>query len=423
MVLNNEDYVSKVNDQIQRSHLIETENDLSADFHEQVKTWVEKWTGLRKLSKEWAEYIIPSKPRAGTMYGLIKTHKPNNTNPTRNISSGCGTAVEYLSIFVETHLAPIANALPSRIKDTSHFLQIIDEINNNGNLPPNVILASLDVVNMFPNIDNVKGVTDVTNKLEQRTKKDPPTRCIIEALLLCLQCNNTTFLDKQYLQTDGTAQGPHMACSYSDIAMDRYDRAVNVPSKSPLVWWRFRDDIFLLWTYTLIELNRFVNYMNNLDDTGKLKYTLKIGDASGLDMMDLTLLFNPQTCKIATDIYAKPTNTFTYVDPNTCYSKRNINNVPYGVALRIRRICDTDEKFQTRAEEYKNYMIARNYEPTVVDEKFALAGSISREEARRPKRGNYNNNNNNNNNKVPRATNQYTVVQYIVNCPSEVEKS
>ena len=106
---------------------------------------------------------------------------------------------------------------------------------------------------------------------------------------------------------------------------------VNVPSKSPLVWWRFRDDIFLLWTHTLIELNRFVNYMNNLDDTGKLKYTLTIGDASGLDIMDLTLLFNPQTCKIATDIFAKPTNTFTYVDPNTCYPKRNINNVPYGV--------------------------------------------------------------------------------------------
>ena len=36
------------------------------------------------------------------MYGLIQTHKENN--PLRVIASGCGIAIEYLSIFVEKYL-------------------------------------------------------------------------------------------------------------------------------------------------------------------------------------------------------------------------------------------------------------------------------------------------------------------------------
>ena len=45
--------------------------------------------------------------------------------------------------------------------------------------------------------------------------------------------------------------------------------------------------------------------------------------------------------KICVDVFAKPTNSFTYVLASTCYPKKNINNVPKGIALRLRTICDT----------------------------------------------------------------------------------
>ena len=60
------------------------------------------------------------------------------------------------------------------------------------------------------------------------------------------------------------------------------------------------------------------------------------------------------------DVFAKPTNSFTYVLSSTCSPKRNINNVPKGIALRLRRICNTDEKFDIRSYEYQNYLIARD---------------------------------------------------------------
>ena len=381
VVLNNTDYTQKVQDQINCSHLTETETDLSSQFENEIKQWQEKWKDLRKLPKEWITYTTPSNPKPGTMYGLIKTHKPNNTNPARTISSGCGTSSEYLSIFVETHLAPIADKLESRIKDSSHLLDIIDKINSSP-IPGNPILASLDVVNMFPNIDNVKGIADVTAKLNLRTKKDPPTTCIIEALRICLQCNNTTFNKKHYLQTDGTAQGPHMACSYSDIAMDRYDQAAKGYHSPPFVWFRFRDDIFIVWIHGIDELHNFVTFMNEVDETHKMRFLLQVGTNNSLNFNDLTIEMDPTTHQLTTDIYAKPTNTFTYVNPNTCYPKRNIENIPFGVALRLRRICDTDDKFNDRSEEYSNYFIARGYKPSKVDQHFNKAKNISRQEAR-----------------------------------------
>ena len=64
----------------------------------------------------------------GKMYGNVKTHKIGN--PTRVKTSGCNTAIENLSIFVENVLYDVASELPSTIKDTNHMLDIIDNLNS-----------------------------------------------------------------------------------------------------------------------------------------------------------------------------------------------------------------------------------------------------------------------------------------------------
>ena len=95
------------------------------------------------------------------MYGLIKAHR--NNNPAPIITSGCNTAVKFLSIFVEKALYDVASKLPSRIKYTGHMLDIVDEINSS-NLPTNSILVGFGIVYMFPSTDNkprLKSVHDI----------------------------------------------------------------------------------------------------------------------------------------------------------------------------------------------------------------------------------------------------------------------
>ena len=83
------------------------------------------------------------------------------------------------------------------------------------------------------------------------------------------------------------------------------------------------------------ELHKFFDFKNNIDTSGKITFTMPV--------------------------YAKATNSFKYVFPSKCYPRRNINNIPESIALRLRRICDSDEKFYMLSDEYQNYLIERDY--------------------------------------------------------------
>ena len=164
------------------------------------------------------------------------------------ITSGCGTAVEFLSIFVENYLYKEVNKIDSRIKDTPDMLNIIDNINSRSIITKDSVLVSFDVVNMFPSIDNVLGLEAASEILHNRESDFPPTECILDCLNcpICLEYNNSVFDNHFYLQVDGTAMGRHMSCSYSDIAMYKFDlKALNYKA-GLLCWKRFRDDVFVL---------------------------------------------------------------------------------------------------------------------------------------------------------------------------------
>ena len=70
------------------------------------------------------------------------------------------------------------------------------------------------------------------------------------------------------------------------------------------------------------------------------------------------------------------------MSPTACYPKQSLNNIPRGVALRLARICDTDEKLNSRSIEYKNYFIARDFKPFIVNKHFAHDSTLSRQQAR-----------------------------------------
>ena len=59
--------------------------------------------------------------------------------------------------------------------------------------------------------------------------RSPPTEYVLEALRLCLECNNSVSSDKTFIQIDGTAEESHMPCSYSDIAMAHFDNGAEKP--------------------------------------------------------------------------------------------------------------------------------------------------------------------------------------------------
>ena len=67
--------------------------------------------------------------------------------------------------------------------------------------------------------------------------------------------------------------------------------------------------------------------------------------------------------------------------PTNCYPRKSLNNISRDITLRLRRICDTDEKFNSRSTEYNNYCIARDYKPSIVNKHFVHVSILSVQQA------------------------------------------
>ena len=63
-----------------------------------------------------------------------------------------------------------------------------------------------------------------------------------------------------------------------------------------------------------------------------------------IDFLDLRLKFEKESKRISVDIFSKTTNNFTYAPPSTRFPKNIIENIPKGVVLHLRRMCDSDSK-------------------------------------------------------------------------------
>ena len=73
------------------------------------------------------------------------------------------------------------------------MLGTIDDVNYSNMITDSSILVSFDIVKMFPNIDNMSSLEAVSETLSNREPDFPLVDCILEALTLCLEGNNSVF--------------------------------------------------------------------------------------------------------------------------------------------------------------------------------------------------------------------------------------
>ena len=76
---------------------------------------------------------------------------------------------------------------------------------------------------------------------------------------MVLKKNVFEFNSECFLQISGTAIGTKMAPAYANIVMSIFERKLLTGScNKPLVWFRYIDDIFAIWTYGEDKLKDFM---------------------------------------------------------------------------------------------------------------------------------------------------------------------
>ena len=81
-----------------------------------------------------------------------------------------------------------------------------------------------------------------------------------------LKKNLFEFNSKIKQQVSGTAIGTKFAPPYACLFMDKFETSfLETQQLQPLVWFRYFDDIFFIWTHGEEELNLFLKSLNEFD--------------------------------------------------------------------------------------------------------------------------------------------------------------
>ena len=120
---------------------------------EVVKAIVDKMFKEGDIDDKAADYFVPEKAKPSRFYTFSKTHKRKGDSvnvPIRPVISGCGSATERLSHFVDFYLKQYVSELDSYVNDCKHLMRKIECINSEGPLPEGSALFTIDVVANVP---------------------------------------------------------------------------------------------------------------------------------------------------------------------------------------------------------------------------------------------------------------------------------
>ena len=340
------------------------EKDPTEDYLGRVIRWADRYYSSGDLSQKLVDGLIPDKAAPGAIYGLDKTHKVPPT--LRTITSGCGTATEKLSAFVAVNLQPLAESLPSVIRDTSQFLRVLEDVKRRGPLPNGCKLVTIDVVDMFASLDSDDGLRITESFLNKRQTQIPSTSCILDALRICLDSNCSQFGDIFVKQHKGAATGPKYVCDYADLAMSNYDNLiVNYSPFSLLSYSRYRDDCFLLWSDSEDSLVDFLAFLNSIKPS--IQFTMKCS-SSQIEYLDVLVYVKDGI--LNTTVYSKPTDDHVYLHPSSNHPRHQIRAIPRGQAIRLKRIISDEGELRKAFAEYTQHFLDRGYDEKLIKTSF-----------------------------------------------------
>ena len=126
---------------------------------------------------------------------------------------------------------------------------------------------------------------------------------------------------------------------------------------------RFIDDIFFMWTHGKEQLNLFLKDLNEFHPN--LKFTYETSQNS-VDFLDLNVSLKDDA--IFTDLHIKPTDGHQFLHYKSSHPRVIKNSIPFSQALRIRRLCSSQNDLHSHISNLKGWLLARDYPQKVVSE-------------------------------------------------------
>ena len=338
VIMDVKDYVDEANRQLQDTQYYRKLNyDPTGDHANIIRNTLEEFKKNNELDEDIAEGLKPLEPRTPRFYLLPKIHKENN--PGRPVISSVDCHTSRISSFVDYHIQDSAQSLKSYVRDTT---DLINKISTTGELPEEAYLVTMDVEALYTNIPNNEGLQALKEAMDKKQHKSVATIVIVTLMRLILTLNNFVFNDKNYLQIKGCVMGTICAPPFANIFMEKFEETFIYPYIQNLciLYLRYIDDLFLIWTGTKEQFKDFVTNLNSQHPS--IKFSYQISDKS-IDFLDTTVYIKNR--RLHTTIFTKPTDKQNYLHYKSEHPLPLKNNIPFGQILRIKRICSEALEF------------------------------------------------------------------------------
>ena len=223
VVWDREDYLKEAESQLSDESVYEEVfGDVVSPLVKIIKYHLAKVKTRGDINSETLDYFMANNPRLGRFYLLPKIHKRLEGVPGRPVISNCGYFTENISSFLDYHLQPLARQVKSYLKDTNDFVRKLRDLPS---LPDDVLLCTIDVVGLYPNIPHDDGLTAIKTALDKREEKTILTESLLELAKCVIKNNIFEHNCRFFKRKQGTAIGTKMAPPYAILFMVELERS------------------------------------------------------------------------------------------------------------------------------------------------------------------------------------------------------
>lgn len=313
------------------------------------------------ISKAQLSYLTgPKNIRQRVFYLLPKIHKkpetwpkPGIMPPGRPIVSDTESETYRISEFIDFYLNPLSIKHKSYIKNSYEFVQKIKNFATDSNY----LLVTGDVESLYTNMNLDRSLKCTKEILKCHPDPSRSDKHLLQLLEICLKNNDFTFNNKFYLQTMGCAMGKRFAPSLANIYLLDFDtKAMNGYKTKPLIFFRYLDDIFLLWPGDVASLIEYEKYLNSLIPDINIKLEYSHEKISFLDV-----LVYIEEGKLKTKTFFKETDKHLLLHTGSFHPKHVFEGLVKSQLLRFKRLSSTRDNYNQSSKILFKVLSNRGY--------------------------------------------------------------
>ena len=381
VIMDKLDYENKIFEMLNdKNTYTETNTDDTLETKDNANTLFQNLYYNDYVTKKQYNNLTNFHPNCPIFYGIPKIHKPNN--PLRPIVSQINGPTSRVSKYVDKLLTVAENQIPYLLKDTTAFLNLIE---NHKQVTPNTLLVTLDVTSLYTNIPQEEGAKLVTEFYTEtlnswndtHTIKPIPPDYLYELIKFILHNCTFQFQNKFYKQNFGTTMGASFSVKFANIYMHKFVTKFFLENNhyKPQYLARLVDDIFFPWNQNENSLKDLIYKLNNFHNS--IKFEPHYSN-SEVNFLDTVTYLNKTNYTLHTKLYIKPTHKNQYLHYNSNHPQHVKTAIPYSQALRLRRIIDDNYILDEELKKLKQKFLARNYPENLLNEQIYRTTDINR---------------------------------------------